>query len=443
MVGDGRTRMRDRIIAVLICVSMVILCGCGGNNETVAEPVAETVQEDQSSVSTGSDTAAEKPVQTEEKEPEEMEPALPEGQYRLAYDRDKEQEAEYAYYQVGDTIKPGLYHLEECSDDFRCFTIIKDADYVTRTETQKVLRKTEYCVKGNDQSDPRSEETIMMATNGAVSVSGIIMSGREPEIVDDETQMVLTTDQMFIVCVSGSARLVFDAEYDAAKMAEIAQLPDFGAWDDRDYTNEGLGIHLQVPFNREHMNGWRTPGKSIEKEYYDSEYIRKANAPDYIDVYDEVATKIIGISSYSNSSLSVFAFDTAVPVGAIEGDTFYEMNPEKYVKRLVEEQNQKAKEDPDHYSEAEEMDDQIFGHEAKMITLISNSDTDMYMVGPDADYVTTYESVWAYQQDRYLVVTKLKFSFGQMDIEKEGAEDYNRAQFDECMEIVNDILPEL
>ena len=124
MVGDGRKRMRDRIIAVLICVSMVILCGCGGNNETVAEPVAETVQEDQSSVSTGSDTAAEKPVQTEEKEPEEMEPALPEGQYRLAYDRDKEQEAEYAYYQVGDTIKPGLYHLEECSDDFRCFTII-------------------------------------------------------------------------------------------------------------------------------------------------------------------------------------------------------------------------------------------------------------------------------------------------------------------------------
>ncbi len=434
--------MKNKVLAGMLCICMVILSACGGNN-AAAESAAETVQESTVADNTKSDAPVSDPAPANEKPQEEQEPELPEGQYLLSFDPEKMDETEHAYYQVGDQIKPGSYHLEDYSDDFKCFTIVNSADYVRGSETEQVVIQMEYSATDSEKSGFEADQNIAIITNGAASMSGSIVRNNKPEMINDETVMVLTTDQMFIVCISGTAKLVLDEEYDAAKMAEVAKLPDFGSWNDREYTNEGLGIHLNVPFNRDHMYGWRAPHEGAEKEYFDSAYIRNANAPYYIDVIDEVGTKVIGISSYANSSLNVYAYDTTVPVGASLGNRFYGVTPEEYIKDMIEIQNKKAKEDPDHYMEASEVDDHIFGHDAKMITTVSESEENVSLVDPDADYVTTYESVWAYQEDRYLVVARLKFSFGQKNGEDEATQESNRTKYDECMEIVGDILPEL
>lgn len=378
------------------------------------------------------------------------EPELPEGQYALNDGN--------VLYKVGEDLPAGVYHLENYSNDFKCVISDTNAELLEGNIIEGYSKtgidnsRSGYCANADDADYGLYNNEMYKAVEKAVqsgkeiNYDEVIASGTvsesQPVVLEDDTKILLTKADSYILCAGGEAILVLDEEYDQQKAFSEAKLPDFGTWDGNDYTNEGLGIKLHVPAGKK--MGWRPSGDTRTRKLYVTGYNNTVeDMPPYIDVIDEVATLLVDISSYTNSSLSVMVYDTSIPVSEMMGNTFHNATPESYIQMLIDGNNRKAGSDPEHYTEvAGAMDDTVFGMDARWVTFVTKDDNP-FGWEQDADYNTTYSSVWVSQKDNYLIVTRLKFTFAQMEASKEGAEQYNKAKFDECMDVVNDILNEL
>ena len=453
--GKERYPMKIRKVMCLLCAAgMVALSSCGttgtgtdGSSAPAADAGAEAVTADADQPAAAAGGAESAPLPETLEEP--AEPELPEGQYLL--------DGEHLLYKIGEEIIPGSYHLEDASEDFKCIISDRNAAYTRGNvlegyTTEKIdYRYTGYCMNAAEANNglynlfPEIEAQVYEKDKTfdyhEIDGSGTV-SQSPPEVLEEDTRLLLTKADCYLLRAGGNARLVLDKKYDPAESAAAAKQPDYGVWNDNDYVNEGLGIKLHVPSGKK--MGWRPSGDSKTRSLYVTAYNSSiGDVPPYVDVIDEVATELFTINSYTNSSLRVMVYDTGVPMGESMGDGYYQETPEHYVQELVDRNNRKAAADPEHYSEVTEIaDDQVFGMDAKWVTFVTKEDQ-AFGWEQDADYNTTYTSHWICQKDNYLIDVKLTFSFAQMDANKDGAEQYNREKYDECMDVVGDLLKEL
>lgn len=381
---------------------------------------------------------------------ETAESDLPDGQYYLNDSN--------LIYKVGENIPTGVYHIENYSNDFKCIVSDKNSEVLEGNilegySKRKIDNKLDgYCANSADANSSLYNNTLYEAAEKAaksgkdIDYNDLIISGTisqvTPSVLTDSSIVILTKADSYVLCAGGEAILVLDEEYDQQKAISEAKLPDFGTWNGNDYTNEGLGINLHVPSDKK--MGWRPSGDTRIRNLYVTGYNDTIeDMPPHVDVIDEVTTLLIDIGSYTNSSLSVMTYDTSIPVGEMVGSSFYNATPDSYMQRIVDDNNNKAKTDPEHYTEVKEIkDDTVFGMDAKWVNFVTKDDQP-FGWETDADYNTTYTSVWVSKKDNYLIVTRLKFTFAQMNPSKPDAEQYNKEKYDECMDVVSDILGEL
>lgn len=373
---------------------------------------------------------------------------LPDGQYRL--------DDKNIIYRVGVDIPTGVYHFENYSDDFKCIITDKNAEILSGnildgySKEKLDNRLIGYCVNADDAKESLYNCIPDLASkamdNGKevnydeLSASGTVSTSR-PEVLDDGTQILLTRADCHILCAGGEAVLVLDEEYDQQKAIAAASQMDYGTWNGNDYTNEEFGINLHVSSSKK--MGWRPSGEMRKRSLFVTGYNDTIeDMPPHVDVIDEVATLLVDIYSYTNSSMSVTVYDTTIPVSELMGNSFYNATPESYIQLLVDDNNNKARKDSEHYNEVTEIgDDTVFGMDAKSVTFVTKSDQPFGWEA-DADYNMEYNSVWVSKKEKYLIVTRLKFAFAQMDPTKDGADQYNKEKYEECMGVVSDILGE-